>query len=255
MKIKPPSIALIGFALLQISFVSQARAQFEARVGAGRAPIEGFSPILAAPSAMTFSASGINALMSASPVSAASMYAPAAAPAALQAAAAPAAASSLPGAQDYQLSAAAPAQSPASSVAGISGARSRAAVRMAELASFFSSRKDAALSPINSASDSARRPSLLARAGARMPSAAMRAAGLGTLLISQAHPAWASQTTAPSLNEPMVLLPLAMLAGAIAAGMVWAVAGLIHATMEIAAIDAALENDRVRTKERLGIYP
>lgn len=88
--------------------------------------------------------------------------------------------------------------------------------------------------------------------GARLPGAAVKtAAGAGAILISQT-PAWAAQTSSPSLSDPAVW-PLIALAGLIAAGFVWAVGGFINSAIEVAAMDSAIFADTKRQKKELGI--
>jgi hypothetical protein len=217
------------------------------RVGGIEAPVEEFGMT----AAMTPSLSPMGSIGGVPSVAA--LSAPAS-PAAFQAAAAPAAEASTPQGETAIMSAAESAHSPIAMAGetGIPAMKSRSAVRFAELRNFFSSREDAELSPMNSGFTSAVRPSLLARVGAHLPGAAVKtASGAGAILISQT-PAWAAQTSSPSMSDPAVW-PLIALAGLIAAGLVWAVGGFINSTIEVAAIDSAIFADTKRQKKALGM--
>ena len=267
MKINTPAFrataALIGFAAF--AFAPAAKAQAIPRMGVVQAPVGGFHAVdaTASGSASVAAASMMPEISSWETVFAApsigigaAMPASAAAPAALPAASF--AASSAPEGEGLPMSAGSAARSPVAAprTAAISGVHARAEGRIAELVSFFSSRKDADLAPSKSAlivgEPGTGRTPLFARLMARMPSAAVKTAGLGALVVSQAHPAWAAQASHPSMSDP-VLIPLYMMAGALAAFMLWAIKGFVDSALEVAAIDSVLFADTKRRKKELGI--
>jgi hypothetical protein len=253
--------ALIGFAALALT--PAAMAQVIPRMGAFEAPVGGFrgpaaTASVAAASMMpeisswetVFAAPSVG-LNAALPTVAA-----AAAPAAL--AAAPSAAASTPEPASEAIAAASTLQSPAAAApaTAFSNVHARAGVRIAELMRFFSGRKDADLAAAKSiptvGKPGAGRPSFLARAAASAPGTKVASAGLGALLMFQAHPVVADQASAPSLSDP-VMWPFIFLGVMIVGGLAFAIAGFVNATMGIAAIDSALRADTARQKKKLGL--
>ena len=269
MKIKTPSLgataALTLFAAF--AFTSSAKAQAIPRMGAIQAPVGGFraadatasgSASVAAASMMPEISSWETVFAAPSAAITAAMPASAAAPAAIAPAATPFAAASTPDREYAAISGGSAARAPvaAAPATAFSHVQARAGVRIAELMSFFSGRKDAELSPAKSAlivgKPGAGRPSFLARAAASAPGTKFTSAGLGALLMFQAHPVFADHSSTPSLSDP-AMWPFIFLGVMIAGGLAFAIAGFVNATMAISAIDSALRADTARRKKALGI--